>query len=79
VNTQETTEEVQINVRLPLKVREEFRIAAKLRGLTMSGLLHQYIRKTIKEEKQSDPEPFLKYEQTDSIPVLSSETVAKDD
>jgi hypothetical protein len=50
--------EVLINIRLKPETREEFRIAAELRGASMSGLLHQFIVKTIREEKERDPQSF---------------------
>lgn len=49
---------VQLNLEMPLEVREEFRIAATLKGLTMSGVLNEYIRRVIREEKQHAPELF---------------------
>lgn len=54
--------EVLINIRLKPDTREEFRIAAELRGATMSGLLHQFIVRTIREEKERDPEAFANLE-----------------
>jgi hypothetical protein len=50
--------EVLINIRLKPETREEFRISAELRGATMSGLLHQFIVRTIREEKERDPKAF---------------------
>ena len=50
--------EVLINIRLKPETREEFRISAELRGATMSGLLHQFIVRTIREEKERDPDAF---------------------
>jgi hypothetical protein len=54
------TKEVLINLRVKPEVREAFRLAAQLRGATMSGLLHQFIFRTVREEKERDPEPFNK-------------------
>lgn len=56
--------EVMINVRLAEAVREEFKIAAELRGASMAGLLHQFIVKTIREEKEREPQAFKKNEET---------------
>lgn len=56
--------EVLINIRLKPETREEFRISAELRGGTMSGLLHQFIVRTIREEKERDPKAFSKLEGT---------------
>ncbi|MBV9215307.1 MAG: hypothetical protein JO053_03950 [Acidobacteria bacterium] len=49
-----------LNLRLDPDVREQFAIAAKLRGASMSGLLHQFIIRTIKEEKAEAPQAFGK-------------------
>ncbi|MGA9996902.1 MAG: hypothetical protein WBP93_15900 [Pyrinomonadaceae bacterium] len=56
--------EVLINIRLRSDIREEFRLAAELRGATMSGLLHQFIVRIIREEKERDPKAFIKLEST---------------
>jgi hypothetical protein len=47
-----------INLKVPPRTHADFRIAAKLRGGTMSSLLHQYIVRIIREEKERDPEAF---------------------
>lgn len=47
-----------LNLRLNPKVRDEFAIAAELRGASMSGLLHQFIVRTIREEKDLAPQAF---------------------
>jgi antitoxin component of RelBE/YafQ-DinJ toxin-antitoxin module len=47
-----------LNLRLDPKVRDEFATAAKLRGASMSGLIHQFIVKTIREEKAEAPQAF---------------------
>jgi len=74
------TKEVLINLRVRPEVREAFRIAAELRGATMSGLLHQFIYRTIREEKDRDPTPFRAIEPVgasspqemgESIPVIT--------
>src|SRR5262249_45554288 len=41
-------DKVLINLKLDPWEREEFRLACKLRGASMSGLLHQYIVQTIR-------------------------------
>ena len=51
--------DVHITFRINPKVREEFKIAADLRGASMSGLIHQFIVKTIREEKASNPAAFI--------------------
>ena len=51
--------DVLVNLRLKPKTRDEFKVAAELRGASMSGLLHQFIVKTIREEKERTPEAFV--------------------
>ena len=41
-----------VNVRLKEKTHQEFKIACELRGASMSSLLHQFIVRTIREEKE---------------------------
>jgi hypothetical protein len=66
--------EVLVNVRLRPETREEFRIAAGLRGATMSSLLHQFIVRTIREEKEREPNAFPGLESGDqSVIERSSE------
>ncbi len=50
--------DVWINLRVNLRIREEFKLAADLRGASMSGLLHQFIVRTIREEKEKSPVAF---------------------
>ena len=52
------TKEVLVTVRIAEPVRDEFKIAAGLRGATMSGLIHQFIVRTIREEKEASPHEF---------------------
>lgn len=47
-----------INVRLKPLVHEEFKIACDLRGASMSSLMHQFIVRTIREEKELSPQTF---------------------
>lgn len=49
-----------INVRLTDQTHEDFRIAAELRGASMSSLLHQFVVRTIREEKEREPKAFEK-------------------
>lgn len=53
-----TGRDVWLNVRINPQVREEFKIAADLRGASMSSLIHQFIVKTIREEKDKSPIAF---------------------
>lgn len=48
-----------INVRLKPDTHDEFKIACELRGGSMSSLMHQFIVRTIREEKERDPRAFL--------------------
>lgn len=58
-----------INVRLTPSVHESFRIAAELRGASMSSLLHQYIVRTIREEKELDPKAFTPVKTKIGLPL----------
>lgn len=53
-----TKKEVLVTIRIAENVRDEFKIAAQLRGASMSGLMHQYIVRTIREEKELSPHSF---------------------
>jgi uncharacterized protein (DUF1778 family) len=59
-----------LNLRLKPEVRDEFAIAADLRGASMSSLIHQFIVRTIREEKEIAPQAF----KTQTIPVLKEPT-----
>lgn len=61
------TKEVLVTVRIAEPVRDEFKRAAELRGSTMSGLIHQFIVRTIREEKADSPQAFGKL-----APVVAS-------
>lgn len=54
-----TNKEVLVTVRAKELVRDEFKIACELRGATMSGLLHQFMVRTIREEKDAAPQAFV--------------------
>src|SRR4051794_1995788 len=47
-----------LTVRIDPVDLDDFAIAAELKGATMSGLVHQFVRKTIREEKERDPKAF---------------------
>lgn len=47
-----------INVRLSPTVHDQFKIACELRGASMSSLLHQFIVRTIREERELEPHAF---------------------
>lgn len=63
-----TNKEVLINLRVRPEVRDEFKLAAELRGATMSGLLHQFIFRIIREEKIENPEAFEERPQPEVVP-----------
>lgn len=52
--------DVLINLKLSADTREDFRVVAELRGSSMSGLIHQFIVQSIREEKMKEPEAFAK-------------------
>ena len=52
------TKEVLVTVRIAPEVRDQFKRAAELRGSTMSGLMHQFIVRTIREEREIEPRAF---------------------
>lgn len=54
-------EKVQINVQLPLNIREDFRRVAKAEGKSMSAMLYRYIIMTIRQARADLPEIFEDY------------------
>ena len=70
-----TKKEVLVTIRISENTRDEFKIAAELRGSTMSGLLHQWIIRTIREEKQMSPQNF---QPRHIAPVVATITPAVD-
>lgn len=60
LNFMAKTKTVLINLRIAESVRDGFKIVADLRGATLSGLIHQFIVKSIREEKERDPRAFVK-------------------
>lgn len=55
------TENVLLNIQIPRTVRDEFKIAAKLKGTTMSASLYRHILQTIRQEKDASPQAFPDY------------------
>jgi len=53
-----TNKDVLVTIRVAETVRDEFKTAAELKGATMSGLMHQFIIRTIREEKEQEPKAF---------------------
>lgn len=66
-----TNKEVLLTVRISENVRDEFKKAAELRGASMSGLLHQYIVRTIREEKDTSSHSFDVAEYEHPVNTLS--------
>ena len=54
----EKVKEKLITVRVAESKHAEFKVAADLRGATMSSLIHQFIVQVIREEKRQHPEAF---------------------
>lgn len=54
----ENTRDEQLHVRLKPDVKEDLRIVAETRGLTMSALVYSLIVQTIRAEKSADPTLF---------------------
>lgn len=54
--------ESNLNIRITPQLREEARIAAELRGLSVSALVHQYLVKVVREEKERSPAAFTEIE-----------------
>ena len=54
-----SSKEKLVNVRLTPKVHEEFKVACELKGASMSSLMHQFIVRTIREEKEREPQAFI--------------------
>lgn len=48
----------QLHIRLKPDVKEDLKILADLRGLTMSGLVHSLVVQTIRAEKSQFPQAF---------------------
>lgn len=67
---------VQVNIQIPLHVREDFKIAARTKGMSMSSMIHQYIIRTIHEEKVKFPTMFPDYTPP---PVIVSDERTMDD
>lgn len=61
-------------IRVSEDVRDEFHVAARLRGLNAAGLMHQFMVQAIREEKRRDPAAFaeamanIKQSQAKEIP-----------
>lgn len=54
------TKDKLLTVRLAPEVHRDYKIAAELRGSTMSNLAHMYIVRVVREEKDRNPDAFTK-------------------
>lgn len=61
-----------INVRLKPETHRDFMIACELRGGSMSSILHQFIVRTIREEREMSPKAFAKPDLVKGIDVAPS-------
>ena len=61
-----------LTVRLSPDVHEDYRVAARLRGNTMSGLVHMFIVRTIREEKTQSPSEFNRSHAETARPVITA-------
>lgn len=71
-----------IIIRVSPDVHDEFRAAAAVKGATKSGLIHQFIFKTIREAKAEDPAKFeeeLRAVKLETVepPIFTPEDAAK--
>ena len=53
-------DEERLNLRIRAELKRDLRIAAELRGLKMSTLIHTLIVSVVREEKERDPKAFAK-------------------
>lgn len=47
-----------INLKLRVRLRDEFKVAAGLEGMDMSTMLRNFIIRTVREAKERDPGEF---------------------
>lgn len=50
--------EVLLTLRVRPEIRDEFRVVAEMKGSTMSGLIHQFMMRTIRDMQDTYPEEF---------------------
>lgn len=58
VMTKKNLKEVLMTLRVRPDVRDSFRVAADMKGATMSGLIHQFMMRTIRDIQETYPEEF---------------------
>lgn len=47
-----------LTLRVRPDVRDSFRVIAEMKGVTMSGLIHQFMMRTIRDMQDAYPEEF---------------------
>ena len=66
-----------INVRLKPEPHDDFKLACELRGGSMSSILHQFIVRTIREEKENEPRAFKRAQTSNIEPSGSKVSLVK--
>jgi hypothetical protein len=66
------TKERLLTVRLSPEDHRDYKIAAKLRGGTMSNLVHMFCIRVIREEKERNSEAFSKKRNEYERPVVKA-------
>jgi hypothetical protein len=56
--TEKNTDFVMVNLKVTAKLREEFKVAAKLEGMDLSNMLRQFMIRTVRDAKEREPESF---------------------
>jgi hypothetical protein len=52
------TDFVMVNLKVTAKLREEFKVAAKLEGMDLSNMLRQFMIRSVRDAKEREPEAF---------------------
>lgn len=60
-----------LTVRLKPQVLRDFKIAAEVQGASMSGLVHMFVIRTIREQKETIPKAFERHGDLER-PVLTA-------
>lgn len=61
-----------LTVRLSEDVHRDYKLAAELKGGTMSGLVHMFIIHTIREQRERNPGMFTRQKNEYERPVLTA-------
>ena len=59
-----TIKQKMLTVKVAAPVLQDFKIAAELKGGTMSAIVHMFVVHTIREQKERNPEAFEKARKT---------------